>query len=73
MNRNHSLPTFIDSDVARDILEAGKSLRLLRDCYPNHPLCHFGMKILDQKSNTTSSTLWNINLKWIFTQGEIDE
>ncbi|CAJ0753996.1 13337_t:CDS:10 [Entrophospora sp. SA101] len=59
--------------INTNIVEAGKSLRLLRDCYPNHALCYLGMKAHDQKSNTTSSTLWSVNLKWIFTQGEIDD
>nr|CAG8496215.1 9086_t:CDS:10 [Entrophospora candida] len=75
-NNNYSLLSEILGDQycdPYDILEAGKSLRLLRDCYPNHALCYLGMKSHDQKSNTTSSTLWSVNLKWIFTQGEIDD
>ncbi|KAI9017352.1 Spc98 family-domain-containing protein [Gaertneriomyces semiglobifer] len=33
-----SLPAFLSPDVARDVLQAGKYLRLLRSCIPDHPL-----------------------------------
>ncbi|CAG8514908.1 2220_t:CDS:2 [Funneliformis caledonium] len=69
ISEDHPLPAFIDSELARDVLEAGKSLRLLRDCRPNHPLCHPGV-ILDQ---TTGKQAWDITMKWLFIQGDIDE
>ncbi len=69
MSKDHPLPAFIDVELARDVLEAGKSLRLLRDCRPNHPLCHSGV-ILD---STTGKQAWDISMKWLFIQGDIDE
>ncbi|GBC07609.1 hypothetical protein RclHR1_07570005 [Rhizophagus clarus] len=65
---DHPLPAFINVELARDVLEAGKSLRLLRDCRPNHPLCNSRV-ILDQ---TTGKRAWNIEMRWLFIQGDID-
>ncbi|CAG8663086.1 13359_t:CDS:2, partial [Acaulospora colombiana] len=62
------LPIFIDTGLARDVLEAGKSLRLLRDCRPNHPLCQ-ASTMLDP---LTSKPIWSTNMKWLFIQGDID-
>ncbi|CAG8712634.1 18063_t:CDS:10, partial [Gigaspora rosea] len=63
------LPTFISSALARDILEAGKTLRLLRDCRPDHPLCNSGAVL----SNMTNRPAWNLDMKFLFIQGDIDE
>ncbi|CAG8520510.1 12905_t:CDS:10, partial [Acaulospora morrowiae] len=63
------LPAFIDAGLARDVLEAGKSLRLLRDYQPDHPLCHAGTML----NPITSKSGCDINMKWLFIQGDIDE
>ncbi|KAF0390464.1 Spc97/Spc98 family protein [Gigaspora margarita] len=62
------LPTFISPALARDILEAGKTLRLLRDCRPDHPLCNSGAVL----SNMIDRP-WNLDMKFLFIQGDIDE
>jgi len=69
VSKDHPLPAFVDVELARDVLEAGKSLRLLRDCRPNHPLCYSSV-ILDQ---TIGKQAGDINLKWLFVKGDIDE
>ncbi|CAG8733573.1 11968_t:CDS:2, partial [Dentiscutata heterogama] len=63
------LPTFISSALARGVLEAGKALRLLRDCRPEHPLCNSGAVL----SHMTDKPAWDLNLKFLFIQGDIDE
>ncbi|CAB5214383.1 unnamed protein product [Rhizophagus irregularis] len=68
VSNDHPLPAFINVELARDVLEAGKSLRLLRDCRPNHPLCHSRV-ILDQ---TTGKRAWDIKMRWLFIQRDID-
>ncbi|RIA91282.1 Spc98 family-domain-containing protein [Glomus cerebriforme] len=69
VSNDHPLPAFINVELARDVLEAGKSLRLLRDCRPDHPLCH-SCVILDQ---TTGKQAYDIKMKWLFIQGDIDD
>ncbi|RHZ48035.1 hypothetical protein Glove_562g31 [Diversispora epigaea] len=69
VDEKNVLPIFISPELARDVLEAGKSLRLLRDCRPNHPL--FDSSIILDK--ITGKLKWDINLKWLFIQGDIDE
>ncbi|KAI1113793.1 hypothetical protein F5Y14DRAFT_416606 [Nemania sp. NC0429] len=37
------MPSFIPSNMALVMFEAGKNLRLLRTHHPDHPLCHVGV------------------------------
>ncbi|CAG8516179.1 9017_t:CDS:10 [Ambispora leptoticha] len=70
VSKSNPLPAFISVELARNMLAAGISLRLLRDCRPNHPLCNNN----DNNSGGQQKGLlfqWDKNVKWIFTQGEI--
>ncbi|CAG8593645.1 4253_t:CDS:10, partial [Ambispora gerdemannii] len=40
ISKSSPLPAFISMELARNMLAAGISLKLLRDCRPNHPLCN---------------------------------
>ncbi|CAG8637621.1 13643_t:CDS:10 [Cetraspora pellucida] len=69
VDNEYPLPTFISSVIARHVLEAGKALRLLRDCRPDHPLCNSGAVL----SHMTDKPIWDLNMKFLFIQGDIDE
>ncbi|KAG9295399.1 hypothetical protein G9A89_013428 [Geosiphon pyriformis] len=74
INQANPLPAFISSELANEILYAGKTLILLRDCRPNHPLCYaFNLDSGTNKGSKNRDLGWDVNLNWIFTQGEIDD
>ncbi|KAI1201392.1 hypothetical protein F5X97DRAFT_338932 [Nemania serpens] len=50
------MPSFIPSDLALVMFEAGKNLRLLRTHHPDHPLCHVGVVASSKPPR----------LKWLF-------
>ncbi|KAK9760952.1 hypothetical protein K7432_014523 [Basidiobolus ranarum] len=64
-------PSFISNTLASEVLEAGKSLRLLNECRKNHPLyadCgEYHDEGLDEFSNCS------ISLRWLFKIREIEE
>ncbi|CAG8526842.1 30220_t:CDS:10, partial [Racocetra persica] len=69
VDNEYPLPMFMSSVLARHVLEAGKALRLLRDCRPNHPLCNPGAVL----NHMNDKPIWDLNMKFLFIQGDIDE
>ncbi|KAJ3149882.1 hypothetical protein HDU86_006840 [Geranomyces michiganensis] len=53
-------PSFLPQDIAQDVLHAGKCLRLLRACQPDHPLVEGAAEV-------------NFGLQWCFLSEDIDK
>ncbi|KAL1923356.1 uncharacterized protein VTP21DRAFT_8336 [Calcarisporiella thermophila] len=63
LNSSSPPPQFIGKSLARDILEAGKSLWLLRQCRPDHPLA---------KVSNFAEYSKLVGVKWAMTKGDIE-
>ncbi|KAI9105679.1 Spc98 family-domain-containing protein [Phlyctochytrium arcticum] len=62
INRNVTIPSFLESGVARQLLHAGKYLRLLRHCQPHHPL----VQLQDQGTEIRSLLRHHGRLRWMW-------
>ncbi|RUS35131.1 Spc98 family-domain-containing protein [Jimgerdemannia flammicorona] len=69
MSRTSPPPEFLAPELARDVLEAGKSLRLLRECRPDHPLC--GAEHV--RGGIGAVVAGDVRLRWVMTHREIEE
>lgn len=73
MNRTSPPPEFLAPELARDVLEAGKSLRLLRECRPDHPLSATGRGEGHGVNVIEAVAIGDVRLRWVMTYQEIEE
>ncbi|ORX88461.1 hypothetical protein K493DRAFT_411002 [Basidiobolus meristosporus CBS 931.73] len=64
-------PSFVSKTLAREVLEAGKSLRLLNECRKKHPLYTDSGEYHEEGLEEFSHC--SISLRWLFKIKEIEE
>ncbi|KAI8919483.1 gamma-tubulin complex component protein [Powellomyces hirtus] len=76
LSQNVAPPSFLPPRLVKQVLHAGKYLRLLRSCQPDHPLLTMraaaAASLAGEGEREGDESLWAMDLAWCYSEEEVE-